>query len=233
MLALWPAVAIIMPSWRHRVNPAFEQLKVDRIHVAPRALELSPLAARQRFPHIWAPLEELLARLQALPAGLVRFWLQQPHGHVVITHLPSCYEAGEQPQKHRMLCSVAYIAVSDLAKSSLEALVPVGHLLDHLLGSGGEETLWLSEGGGVCPALRKVGARMVKLFPLGHAFDAAARNDAHAYFARSLALYLYDRRALNVADPLMEKLLHTTLCSDAFWRSSTWNHEDTKDAKAE
>jgi len=198
----------------------FERLKVDRIHVAPRALELSSQAAQQRFTHIWAPLEELLTRLQPLPEGLVRFWLKQPGGHVVITHLPSRYDAGEHLLKRLVLRNVAHIAVSDLALDSLEALVPAGYLLDHLLGSAGAEGgLWLSDGGGVNPALREVGARVVELFPLGYGFDEAACTDPHAYFARSLALYLHDRRALNVADPLMERLLRSTLLSDAFWHS--------------
>jgi len=199
---------------------AFEQLKVERFHVAPRALELSPLVAQQRFTHIWAPVEELLTQLQALPVGLVRFWLKQPGGHVVITHLPSYYEAAEQVLKRQVLRNVAYVAVSDLAANSLEALVPVGHLLDHLLGSAGAvDGLRLSAGGGINPTLREIGARMVELFPLGHGFDPAASRNVYAYFARSLALYLHDRRALNVADPLMEKLLQTTLFSDTFWRS--------------
>jgi len=199
---------------------ASERLKIDRIHVAPRALELSSPVAQQRFPHIWAPLDDLIGKLRALPTGLVRFWLQQPAGHVVITHLSSRYAPGEQRLKRQGLHNVAYIRVSDLAQDSLEALVPVGHLLDHLLGSSGtEEGLWLSDGGGVNPSLREVGARVVKLFPLGYGFDEAACQDVHAYFARSLALYLQDRRALNVADPLIEKLLRTTLLSESFWRS--------------
>jgi hypothetical protein len=182
-------------------------------------LELSPLA-QKRFSHIWAPLDDLVARLRALPTGLVRFWLDQPVGHVVITHQSSRYEPGEQPLKRQVLHNVAYVGASALAQDSLEALVPVGHLLDHLLGSSGAaDGLWLSEGGGVDPALREVGARIVELFPLGHGFDEAACHDVHAYFARSLALYLQDRRALNFADPLMEKLLRTALLSQSFWSS--------------
>ena len=197
-----------------------ERLKVDRIHVAPRALELSSPVAQQRFRHTWAPLDDLVAKLQTLPTGLVRFWLRQPAGHVVITHLSSRYEPGEQRVKRQVLRNVAYVGIADLAQDSLEALVPIGHLLDHLLGSSGTaEGRWLSEGGGGSQALREVGARVVKLFPLGYGFDEAACGDVRAYFARSLALYLLDRRALNVADPLIEKLLRTALLSDAFWRS--------------
>jgi hypothetical protein len=196
-----------------------ERLKIDRIHVAPRALELSPVA-QKRFTHIWAPLHDLVAKLRALPSGLVRFWLDQPGGHVVITHQSSRYEPGEQPLKRQVLRNVAYVEASALAQDSLEALVPIGHLLDHLLGSSGTaEGLWLSEGGGVNPALREVGARIVELFALGYGFDGAACHDVHAYFARSLALYLQDRRALNAADPLVEKLLRTALLSQSFWRS--------------
>ena len=60
---------------------------------------------------------------------------------------------------------------------------------------------------------------MRELFPLGYGFDKAACREAQSYFARSVALYLHDRRALNVADPQIERLLRTTVFSGAFWRS--------------
>lgn len=188
--------------------------------MAPRALDLAPPEARRRFPHLWAPLEELSSRLKALPTGLARFWLQQPAGHVVVTHLASRYEPGEGLLKHQVLWDIAYVGISDLAQGSLEALVPIARCLDHLLGNGGAIAgLWLSEGGGATPALQRVGARVAELFPLGHGFDEQSRTDVRTYFARSLALYWHDRHALNAADPLLERLLRTTLCADSFWRS--------------
>ncbi len=195
------------------------RLKLERLHVAPRALDLSPPEAQRCFASVWAPLEVLSLRLKGLPTGLVRFWLRQPAGHVVVTHLTSRYEPGEHLLKHDVLCNVAYVGLPDLAQGSPDALVPVGHLLDHLLGNAGAgQGLWLSAGGGTSPALQEVGTRVAELFPLGHGFDAQARADVRAYFARSLALYWHDRRALNAADPLLERLLRTTLCADAFWR---------------
>lgn len=200
-------------------NKCLVQLKIERIHVAPRALELSPPGVQKRFTRIWAPLEELLDRLRPLPAGLLHFWLKQPDGHVIITHLPSRYEPGQQTLKRHVLRNVAYVSVADLARDSLDALVPVGYLLDHLLGSAGADSgRYLSDGGGVNPALRQVGMRVAELFALGYGFDEAARSDLHTYWARSVALYLHDRDALNVADPLIEKLLRTTIFSPGFWR---------------
>ena len=196
------------------------RLKLERMHIAPRALDLSPPEAQRRFAHVWALLEELSSRLKGLSTGLARFWLLQPTGHIVITHLASRYDPGECALKHHILRNVAYVSTADLTQDSLQALVPVGHLLDHLLGNGGAgDGLWLSEGGGVSPALQELGVRVNERFPLGHGFDERARADARTYFARSLALYWYDRRALNTADPLLERLLRTTLCADAFWRS--------------
>ncbi len=196
-----------------------ERLKVDRIHVAPRALELSSSMAQRRFKYVWTPFHVAAARLEPLPTGLVRFWLQQSGGHVVITHLSSRYEPGEGLLKRQTLQNVAYVGLSDLAQDSLEALVPIGHLLDHLLGNGGAlDGQWLSEGGGVDSGLCQLGARVVELFPLGHGFDETACSDVRSYFARSFALYMHDRRALNIADPLMEKLLRTQLLAAAFWK---------------
>lgn len=198
----------------------FERLKVEKIYIAPRALELSSPEVCCRFPHIWAPLDELLKLLHPLPARLVRFWLAQPGSHIVFTHLPSRYVVGEQVLKGRSLRHVAYVRLSDLANNSLEALVPIGHLLDHLLShTESEEKPWLSEGGGTNYALQQVGASVMRLFELGYGFDAGARRDVRSYFARSVALYLHDQHALNVADPRIEKLLRATLFSDAFWHS--------------
>lgn len=114
-----------------------ERLKMDRLHVAPRTLDLSPVHLRERFPNIWAPLEELARRLRPLPAGLMRYWLAQRGGHAIIVHHPSRYEVGEQPFGSQSLHNVAFVSLSDLASDSIEALVVVGNLLDHLLGSGG------------------------------------------------------------------------------------------------
>jgi len=201
-------------------DPGLERLKIDRLHVTARALELSPAAVQQHFKHIWAPLDGLSRQLRILPLGLIGFWLAQPGGHVVITHMPSRYEPGIQPLKRQVLHNVAYIRLSDLVSAPLEALAPVGHLLDHLLGSGGAtEEPSLSEGGGVNLSLRQVGQRVGALFALGYGFDQVACADVRSYFARSLALYLHDRRALNIADPQIERLLRTTILSDAFWRS--------------
>ncbi len=196
-----------------------ERLKVDRVHVAPRAFELSSAPVRRRYSNMWEPVEDVATRLHSFPLGLVRFWLSQPGGHVVLTNLPSSYVGGELRLKHGPASNVACVGIADLAAGSPEALVPLGHLLDHLAGCGGApEGQWLSEGGGISPDLVAVGMRVQKLFALGYGFDTAARRDERTYFARSLAMYLTDRRVLNVADPQIEKLFRTTLFSEGFWR---------------
>jgi hypothetical protein len=202
-------------------NQALETLKADRIHLAPCALELSPQEAQRRFAAVWAPLQELALRLRPMPPGLVRFWLERPSGHIVITHSSSRYPPGRQLLKRHALDNVAFVSVADLAREGLDALVPVGHLLDHLLGNGGDAGgPWLSEGGGFTDRLRTVGGRVAELFPLGHAIDAAANASPRAYWARSVAQYLHNRNSLNLADPLVERLLRTTVFAGAFWRSA-------------
>ena len=198
----------------------WDRLKVDRVHLTPRALDLSPAHVRRQYGSVWEPLTDYLHRIRACPDGLLRFWQRQLGGHVVITHLASQYNEGEMLLKSGSVRNVAQVCLANLAGDSLEALVPLGRLLDHLLGSGGApDGKRLSDGEGVCRRLQRLGGRIQRLFPLGHGFDAPACQDAQSYFARSVALYLHDRRALNTADPLMERLLRTTLFGPAFWES--------------
>jgi hypothetical protein len=46
---------------------------------------------------------------------------------------------------------------------------------------------------------------------LGYGIDQVAREDVQCYFARSVAWHIHDRQRLNVADPLIEKLLRRSL----------------------
>ena len=140
---------------------------------------------------------------------------------MVITHLASGYNEGVMLLKSGPVRNVAQVCLADLAGGSLEALVPLGRLLDHLSGSAGApQGVRLSDGAGVSARLERLGGRIQRLYSLGHGFDELACQDAQSYFARSAALYLQDRRALNVADPLMEKLLRRTLFSQEFWSLS-------------
>ena len=92
-------------------------------------------------------------------------------------------------------------------------------MLDHFLGCLGQDRgVWLATGDGVTPVPPRVGQRIAQLFPLGNAADRLAAQDPRTYLARSAGLYLVDRRALNVADSLLERLLRATLFWDAFWR---------------
>ena len=110
------------------------------------------------------------------------------------------------------------MALADLATGSRRSLVLVGYMLDHLLGCGGAaDGAWLSDGGGIRPRWREVGGRLRELASLGYSVSESGAHGTHAYFAEGLAAYCHDRRQLNVADPLLERLLHGTVMSEAFW----------------
>ena len=129
----------------------------------------------------------------------------------------SGYVAGAVTIGERIHTDVARVSLYDL-ESPLASISVVAQLLDHLLGCNGEPAgKWLSDGGGITPKLVLVGEEINQLFHLGYGIDEEATQDSRSYLARSLAWYIEDRRALNVADPRVERLLKRTLMSDSFW----------------
>lgn len=190
----------------------------DKMHVEPRALELSPRAVRDSFQHVWEPAERLMAQLEPLPLGLLRVWQSTGRGHVVFTHRASCYRPRPQPWRDTALESVCYFSVADLAQGKPGAMLALLNLLDHLLGSGAVEgEPWLSDGAGLTTALREVGVRFAQILTLGYGVEELGATTAHDYFAHTLWLYLRDRRRLNTIDPLVYKLYHRTLMREEFW----------------
>lgn len=188
-------------------------LKRERLHIERQALRTSPPAVRQCFAHVWAPADRLLESLAAWPASLLAYWLAAPAGHVVFTAGPSAYLPGPWRWHQDELQAVAQIALGDLLGDARAALIVVAELADHLLGScgatGGPN---LSDGAGATPQLLGVGEHIASLARLGY-----GPSEPHAYFAWAFTGYWLDRRALNVADPNVERLLHTTLWNEAFW----------------
>ncbi|HIC90051.1 MAG TPA: hypothetical protein EYP04_11715 [Anaerolineae bacterium] len=193
-----------------------------KIHIEPGMLARVPTAISEHFSSPWAPAQLLVKQLAPLPVGLLRWWASHSCGHVLIGTRASGYEPGGVVIRSKELRGVAYIRVTDLVKPDWELLVPIGRLLDHLLGCDCDEAgTWLSDGGGTTKALREVGQRLQRLFPLGYGLSQAAQNDPHAYFAEGFAYYCHDRRALNVVDPVLERLLRTTLMHERFWQQSS------------
>lgn len=186
----------------------------------PGALAKASPRARDTFGHPWAPVQALERRLLCLPQELWAFLLGCEGGWAWIGIEPSRYEPGEASLTGRFVRNVAHVSLEDLAEAGDAPLRAVGHLADHYLGCGGlAEGAWLSEGGGMCPAWREAGERLMRLFPLGYGADTVARRSVRDYFAQSLALYCRDRQGLSVADPQVVRWLRSTLWQEAFWRS--------------
>lgn len=184
----------------------------DKLHAFPGAGDHSPGAL----------LKALLRQLTPLPTALLRWWAAHPRGHVVITGQGRGYVPGPQTAGAYTLDGVAWVSAEAVLSKDAGPLEAVAHLLDHLLGCHGEEGgPWLSEGGGISPAWREVGARLHDLFALGYGPTPETQTDPRAYFAWGFALSLRDSRSLNVMDPRLQRFLHATLLSERFWRSAT------------
>ncbi len=189
------------------------RLKRERLHVEPGALEASPARVQERFAHAWAPADALLKQLAPWPVGLVAHWLAAPAGHIIFSAAPSAYLPAGLPWPGGGLPAAARVRLADLLDGGRPALETAAHLVDHLLGSlGAAGSPWLSDGAGATPGLRDVGRRWRELVALGY-----GPGDPHEHFSWAFAGYWLDRQALNAADPLAERLLRSTLCSDAFW----------------
>jgi len=182
---------------------------------------MSPPRVRRQYAHAWAPADLLLDRLAAWPSGLLTFWLAAPAGHVVFSATASAYLPAAMPWHGRDLQAVARISLADLLGEGRPAQEVIAHLVDHLLGSrGATGGRWLSDGAGATAALTAVAGRVSSLASLGYGPD-----EPHAYFAWAFSRFWLDRQALNAADPLIERLLRTTICNEAFWTGATAGHE--------
>lgn len=192
----------------------------SKLHLAPGTLARIGTGPAESLGSSWAPIEALREQLRRLSVGLLWYWADQDRGHVLIGPADRGYVPGLQRSGRRQLDCVAFLSAADLATPSRRPLVLVAHLLDHLLGCGGlVDGRWLSDGGGSNHQLRDVGMRVRELFGLGYGRSEETQRDAHAYFAAALVDFCFDRKALNAADPRMERLLRQTLMSEDFWRA--------------
>jgi hypothetical protein len=191
-----------------------------KARLGPNLLPQSPPWVRHIFEHAWAPMSALGHAIEPLPSGLWQFLLTCEGGLAVICPGESRYCVGPCTIGRLEAQNVAFISVQDLAQENREPLHVLGHLVDHYVGCGGEaDGDWLSAGGGLVPRWQEAGQRLPGLFALGYGIDEPARSSVEDYFAQSLAWYCRDRRALNVADPQIDKWFRSTLWNAAFWKA--------------
>lgn len=190
----------------------------DKIHIEPRALELSPRAVQERFEHVWQPTDLLLKELELFPLGLLRLWHGLPRGHVVVTHRPSAYRSGPHVWRDGLLESVSFLSITDLARDKRSAMLAVLACLDHLMGSGcAQGESWFSDGSGVSDAMTELAQRFQRIYRLGYGREELGASDAHSYLSETLWLYLSEPVRLNVLDPLIHRLYHGALMSEEAW----------------
>jgi len=193
-------------------------LKRSKLHVAPEVSSGGRRDLDDHFDSPWAPVERLAELLDSLPVGLIRFWSDQPRGHVLIGLKDGGYVPGEQLVGGRVLDGVAHVAISDVATDSAQVLVQVSRIIDHLLGSHGIVSgATLSDGIGINEYWKDVGRRLQELFQLGYGRTEQGRQSASVYFSEGMADFCLDRRSLNVRDPQLERLLGRSLMSQEVW----------------
>ena len=126
------------------------RLTLSKIHLTPRLLDDSPRRVSRRFSSVWAPAQALAQHLNLLPTALVQYLIRIPRGHLVLTAGASSYDVEAESRHGRALEAVAFLSLTDLVEEPLRAFHAVGHLLDHILGCGGDPLgEWLSDGHGL------------------------------------------------------------------------------------
>jgi hypothetical protein len=197
-----------------------EHIWRDQMHTDPQAYDLAPPAVRNVLQSLWEPAQRMRRHLAALPEGLLTLWLASGRGHLVFANLPSAYVPGRQEWRGQNLDGVCSVSVRDLVEEPYAALTAVGDMVDHLLGSYAETAgPWFADGTGATPALQEAALRFGQIQALGYAEPLLGAGTPRAYFSRSWGLYLTEPRRLEVADPLIYRLLHT-LMTEGIWRSS-------------
>ncbi len=202
-----------MDTRGHYHNALWQQ----RIHVAPDALVGLP--AQQRcIETVWDLALVFLKVLAPLPDGMLRWWLTQPRGHIVIHSGESRYTPGMQTWRGNSYESVLYISAEQAAGDSRESFLLVMRLLDDLLGDELQAAKGsFSDGCGSTPALTEAAQRFSKLAQLGYDSDILGADSPSAYLARTLYLALTEPQELNRLNPLLLKLYQQTLLSEGFW----------------
>lgn len=172
-----------------------------RLHILPETLARSPGHISERFATPIAALDALERQLQPLPSALVEHWLNRPEGHVVLNARRHGFEPGPSSNHPRSLVDVAWTRLA-LSPAPRNFLIPTAHLIARVIG-------W-NRADGREPILKNWDAFVAGVksaFGAGYGLSPNARNDVNVYLAEGIAAYLVDRRALNLTDPALEKLL--------------------------
>lgn len=190
----------------------------ERIHIEPDAL--SGLGRHQQhYDTVWELARSVLAQLEPFPPEMLRWWLEQPGGHIVIRSQHSLYQPGQVHWRGLSLNCIAFIDANEAAVESGKPPKALIELLDHLWGSGTRNEGGLfSAGRGATQDLLQAARRYQRIAQLGYGMGETGASNAAEYLARTLGLALRGLSALNALDPLLSKLYTQTLLNEAFWQ---------------
>ncbi len=186
-------------------------LLTPRVHIGVHVLARAPEAVRSRFATPGQVMQGTLAYLHRLPPALIARWLAQKGGHIVIDDARHGFEQGPCTFRGRELVQVAWTRIDLLVTDPITYLHPVGKLLAHILG-------WASTPQPQTQAWRDLVQGVQRGFDAGYGRSLAAQSSPLDYLAEGIAWYLVNRRALNVADPRLEKLLRATVFNPSWYR---------------
>jgi hypothetical protein len=180
----------------------------------PDTLAHSPGRITEHFATPMAALAATERLLSPLPEPLRLRWLAAPDGHIVLNPSIHTFSPGPNQVYKRTLQNVAWVRASDLVDDPVAFLAPAGQLIHHLILDRWQlqrlpaSAVWAQFWGGVQSCHRA-----------GYAGTVEARADAGLYLAEGIARWLADRRAFNLHDPRLEKLLAATIFDASFYKN--------------
>jgi hypothetical protein len=184
--------------------------ETNRIYIYPVVLRHSDRQIRARFTNVAAIRRELWHQLSDFPVTLLRFFVSQSRGQIVLTATGAEYN----PKT-----TVAQIGIRYLADNTGVIQEEVTHLFDHLLGSNGQGPR-MSEGHGINRRVEQLGQQIKAWYDVkaDDYYDRYAARNEREYLAQAVRKCLYMPDLLKANDVEMFVLVRDRFLNDSFWR---------------
>jgi len=168
-----------------------------------------------RIQNVEKKFKEILGRF---PEKILEFWSESDKGNITIVPFIERF-SNKVGYYDRSRC-IASIRTSALYADNGAVEEEISHMLDHLLGSHGEEIVGtLSSGMGINPKLELFGKEIQDLFKdkTNHVDDYASQNPRE-FFIQSIRYYLTEPETLQEAFPKVYNIIDTKWFNNEFWK---------------